>query len=770
MLWWLTERAAKKDAAFQAYTALHRAKLVNDNFLPLSRNQFLAEDVKGDEEMLDVPKFANFDSYDPWKEMSGSRLGGNVHRCRVTIKQNGIPRPDLGIALITPVEIPEAEPLTLYWDSETTFEVFPEKSEVISVTPADLKLMREATHTIMHSARTKRPEGDDKKQYAVLITPDVPTDRLGEWLAANKGTLNCLQLYKENPSAAPPGIIKSHMVYNRPHQFVRWISPQDGSEPLVQVRPFKRNWDLLQQSSSLTSVSNPNSKDTEARDTQIPAKHCAFDRLPWEMSRVSILLPPLMHELQRYLVAARLRETILRDIPKLSLRTVAEAITCPSVQWTTNYQRLEFLGDAILKYAVCIQLFHDHPLWPEGYLTQRKGHVVSNASLTDVAMRAGLERYLFAKSLMARKWMVPTLITAKSSPPLPEKELSSKMAADALEALIGAAYVEGGMPLAWSMIHLFLPNIVRQTPPTIASSPDKNLSPIPIAPPHLDDKIDHLVGYHFTDRSLIWEALTHPSWQRDLSTGSYQRLEFLGDALLDLLINRRIFTHTPAMPESTMTQIKAALVNSHFLAFLCMEHNLVTDVSTIHKSPDTGGFNPTTTKNTLELWKFMRYDSSDIPIAQRAFLNRLAHLRDPIRHHLVAGDIFPWALLAQLHAEKCYSDIIESIVGAIFIDTHGSIDECERFLVRIGMMTYLDRVLAEGVVTEHPRARLYTMVGSRKVEYHTAQSEDGTGVTVTLDGEELATVRGLPSKDAAVARGAELAIEKLRELNAASNA
>lgn len=776
LLWWLTERAAKKDAAFQAYTAMHRAKLVNDNFLPLTQSRFLAQDAEGDEDMINRPKFANFDSYDPWKEMSRSCLGANVHRSRISIKQNGIPRPDLGVAMITPVEIPGAEPLTLYWDSETTFEISSEKSEAISVSPLDIQLMRETTQILLHSARTKQPEGDDKKHYAVLITPDVPaeTASLAKWLGANKGTHNCLQWYNENYPAAPPGIIRSRTVYNRPHQFVRWIPPENGSELLVQVRPFKRNWDLLHRNSSLSAVQNPNGKESEAKDTQIQARICTSDRLPWETGRVSILLPPLMHELQRNLIAVGLCKTLLRDIPGISIRTVAEAITCPSVQWTNNYQRLEFLGDAVLKYAVCIQLFHDNPLWPEGYLTQRKSHVVSNTSLTDAAMRANLQKYLFTKAFMARKWTVPTLTAAKSLPAPPEGELSIKMAADALEALIGAAYVDGGIPLAWSMIHLFLPNVVRDMPPSIGSSPDHNLSPIPIAPLNLDHNIDQLVGYHFTDRSLIWEALTHPSWQRDLSTGSYQRLEFLGDALLDLIINRRIFAHTPAMPESTMTHVKAALVNSHFLAFLCMEHNLKTEVRSIQQSPQTGKFETTVTKGTLELWKFMRFDSPGIPIGQRALLQRHANLRDMIKHQLECGDTFPWGLLTQLRAEKCYSDIIESIIGAIFIDTHGDIDECERFLRRIGLMRHLDRVLVDNVIVKHPRTRLYTMVGSRKVEYINVQGEGdiedvGIGVRVTLDGEELATVLGCFSKDEAVARGAEMAVERLREILSMSN-
>lgn len=314
--------------------------------------------------------------------------------------------------------------------------------------------------------------------------------------------------------------------------------------PLIRLREFKRNWNLFHQSSVLASVPDSYGQDEEVEDMRLEARNCDSDRLSWEIGRVSILLPPLMHELQRYLIAARLRKSLLRNIPPLRLPTIAEAITSPSVQWTTDYQRLEFLGDAVLKYAVCIQLFHDYPLWPEGELTQYKAHLVSNISLTDAVLRAGLEKYIFVKVLMARKWTDPTLTTAKSLPATPEREFSVKMAADVLEALIGAAYVDGGMSLAWSMIHLFFPSVVKDTRPSISSCPDENLSPIPIAPACLDDHIDSLVGYHFTGRSLIWQTLTPFLLATRHVHGIPATSRVPGHALLDLIVNQRVFAHT----------------------------------------------------------------------------------------------------------------------------------------------------------------------------------------------------------------------------------
>lgn len=140
-----------------------------------------------------------------------------------------------------------------------------------------------------------------------------------------------------------------------------------------------------------------------------------------------------------------------------------------------------------------------------------------------------------------------------------------------------------------------------------------------------------------------------------MSTGFRQRLVFLGDALLDLIVNQRVFarTHTPAMGESAMTQTKAALVNAHFLAFLCVEHNLVdTYVSSTPKLPQREESDTTATEKTLELWRFIRFGNPDIPITQHAFFQRLAQLEGPIHDQLVSGATFPWGLLAQLRAAR----------------------------------------------------------------------------------------------------------------------
>lgn len=84
----------------------------------------------------------------------------------------------------------------------------------------------------------------------------------------------------------------------------------------------------------------------------------------------------------------------------------------------------------------------------------------------------------------------------------------------------------------------------------------------------LEDKIDH----HFTQGHLLDMALKHPSL--DLGTGDNQRLEFLGDAVLDLLIAEHLYQHYPEQQEGQLDQYRASLVSGKSLAKKALELNL----------------------------------------------------------------------------------------------------------------------------------------------------------------------------------------------------
>ena len=56
------------------------------------------------------------------------------------------------------------------------------------------------------------------------------------------------------------------------------------------------------------------------------------------------------------------------------------------------------------------------------------------------------------------------------------------------------------------------------------------------------------IGYEFQNRSLLIQALTHPSYGSDHHTPHYQRLEFLGDAVLELYVSEALYRSTKMDP------------------------------------------------------------------------------------------------------------------------------------------------------------------------------------------------------------------------------
>ncbi len=86
------------------------------------------------------------------------------------------------------------------------------------------------------------------------------------------------------------------------------------------------------------------------------------------------------------------------------------------------------------------------------------------------------------------------------------------------------------------------------------------------------EPIEATLGYTFTDDSWLRQALTHPSSDQKKSTNlAYERLEYLGDAVLELVVSRELFTRFPKADEGRLTQLRAAIVSRQHLAGLCRE-------------------------------------------------------------------------------------------------------------------------------------------------------------------------------------------------------
>lgn len=79
------------------------------------------------------------------------------------------------------------------------------------------------------------------------------------------------------------------------------------------------------------------------------------------------------------------------------------------------------------------------------------------------------------------------------------------------------------------------------------------------------DKIQNLLGYNFKDENLLIKALTHKSCKKK---DSNERLEFLGDAVMDLIVAEYLCDKFPDMNEGDLSKLRASLVNEKSFAAL----------------------------------------------------------------------------------------------------------------------------------------------------------------------------------------------------------
>ena len=70
------------------------------------------------------------------------------------------------------------------------------------------------------------------------------------------------------------------------------------------------------------------------------------------------------------------------------------------------------------------------------------------------------------------------------------------------------------------------------------------------------DNFEEIIGYRFNDRSYLLQAFSHASYYPNRLTDCYQRLEFLGDAVLDYLITRHLFEDKRQHSPGTLTDLR----------------------------------------------------------------------------------------------------------------------------------------------------------------------------------------------------------------------
>ncbi|KAH6691800.1 hypothetical protein BKA61DRAFT_584810 [Leptodontidium sp. MPI-SDFR-AT-0119] len=727
---WKTERMAKKDAAFQCYIALYKEGLVNDNLLPLLGG--LEEPPAGVETRCALEDVSV--TCDPWEDISRdwSAPMAPLYRNRISIDRPG--QPPLALDIVLPREIAFSSPYTLYWDEQTPYTIsLGDPLSVVDVNATLLPIMRRVTATILQPVYGRRmTQGAD--DFLALFLPSIETRNLASWLGGNAGSFPVSQLL-EGPVEAQYGLIREPSLNGAPHIFT---GPAVDDSIKVIALPKRR--DFLRPGYVIRYQDEEIGGDGSNRRFQfVPVHSSMVERLSLE-----------------HCLATDLSGSVLRGVGFVDVGWVITATNAPAANETTNYQTLEFIGDSLLKYLVSLNLYLSHPSWPEGYLSRARDRIVANSRLARAAVEMGIDRYIVTNTFTAKKWR-PACISDYTRPgPDDSRTMSTKVLADVVEALVGGAFLDGGLARASLCASRLLPEVTTSALDWDACSrPDYEGEKSIIG---LED-LESLLGYRFRDRRLLREALTHPSCENDAETSSYQRLEFIGDAVLDMIVVSYLVDHAPQLSHGRMHLIKAATVNASFLAHICLNACVEQSVKDIRCVRGTN-FKQVHGSRQVKMCQFMRHQNSNVLMALNTCLKQHSEIANEIEDCLEHGPCYPWVLLTSLEPEKFLSDMVESIFGAILIDARGNREACTATAENLGIYKYLRRIVAEDIDLLHPKNKLGELAGNSTVEYESGVQDDKNSYSckVIVGGREIASVFDGSSKDDAITRAADAAI------------
>ena len=91
------------------------------------------------------------------------------------------------------------------------------------------------------------------------------------------------------------------------------------------------------------------------------------------------------------------------------------------------------------------------------------------------------------------------------------------------------------------------------------------------------EELEEIIGYHFKNKHYLTQALTHSSYANEKKLGklgSNERLEFLGDAVLELISSDFLYAQFTQVPEGELTKKRASLVCEPSLAYCAREFGL----------------------------------------------------------------------------------------------------------------------------------------------------------------------------------------------------
>ncbi|KAI4118772.1 MAG: hypothetical protein LQ345_001232 [Seirophora villosa] len=491
-----------------------------------------------------------------------------------------------------------------------------------------------------------------------------------------------------------------------------------------------------------------------------------FSALPTSVAAMAYLIPSAISRVESYLIALEACDMLgLKIRPDLAL----EAITKDSDNTEEhrqeqihlqrgmgkNYERLEFLGDCFLKMATSISIFCLHPNDSEFDYHVKRMLLICNQNLLNVATEKKLYEYIRSIGFSRRNWyprgikLLEGKGANRTEDQVHKHELGEKTIADVAEALIGAAllsYKTGNMDMAVKAVTALVSssdhNVTRWADYyKLYTKPAYQLKPALGFQINLVIQVERDTGYRFAYPRLLASAFVHSSLSHSHGVPSYQRLEFLGDSLLDMVCVNFLFHRHPDRDPQWLTEHKGAMVSNKFLAALAVR---------------------------LGFHKHLRYNTGPVEGQNRAYVEEITELEaehdgDP-RDYWTSASSPPKAL----------ADIVESFIGAMFVDSGFEFARVERFFDAHVRWFFEDMSVYDTFANRHPVTLLHThlsvALGCANYKVMAADVPNATGMRVAhqvavvmVHGEVVASGTAAGSKNAKI-KAATRALQELKPL------
>ncbi|KAI3464893.1 hypothetical protein Pfo_021556 [Paulownia fortunei] len=231
------------------------------------------------------------------------------------------------------------------------------------------------------------------------------------------------------------------------------------------------------------------------------------------------------------------------------------------------------------------------------------------------------------------------------------------------------------------------------------------------------EKMKETIGYEFRNPSLLQQAFTHYSYldQDKTSTASYERLEYMGDAVLSFFIAKEHFTMYPDLPPGQLTKLRAANVDNEKLARVALKY---------------------------QLHRFLRHKKPRLAGQIKAFEEAIVR--------------YPMHSSGLVDAPKALADVVESLVGAIYVDSNSMDTTCK--IVK----NLLQPMITPSTLHTHPVTMLYEICQKNKVKLESRDLWKETGeIEFMVDGEFVGRAKYMAKRVVANNRAAHEAYQKI---------